>query len=269
MTPAELTLWTQIQAFQIDKSPAAFSFTDRVGRENGWSKRYALRVIEEYKKFIFLCCVSGTGVTPSDAVDQVWHLHLTFTQSYWVDFCRHTLGRDIHHNPTKGGASEAQKFDGFYDRSRQLYTDTFGHNPPDDIWPPNNVRFSDIDFQRVNLNRYWLVPKPGNRPKKQFMLLVVVVTAAVFIQSTGAFIGLALLGLFGFIYLLTRLSKLQINAPDRKPTDGSDGGNSGCSTTDSGHHGDADSGHDNSSDSGHSGCSGCSGSGCSGCGGGD
>jgi hypothetical protein len=43
-------------------------------RANGWSRPFALRAIEEYRKFVFLALVADHQVTPSDQVDQVWHL---------------------------------------------------------------------------------------------------------------------------------------------------------------------------------------------------
>jgi hypothetical protein len=92
-----------------------------------------VRVIEEYKKFIFLCFITQSGVTPSDAVDQAWHLHLTFTRSYWIDLCRDTLQTEIHHNPTMGGAKEGAKYDDYYTDTRQLYTEKFNIDPPADI----------------------------------------------------------------------------------------------------------------------------------------
>ncbi|GAA4338966.1 hypothetical protein GCM10023149_49350 [Mucilaginibacter gynuensis] len=102
MNATETSLWQKIQSFQLDQPDADFSFSARLARENGWTAAYTHRVINEYKKFIFLCCVSEQGVTPSDPVDQAWHLHLTVTRSYWIDLCRDTLGSEIHHNPTKG-----------------------------------------------------------------------------------------------------------------------------------------------------------------------
>src|SRR5687767_6908346 len=114
MLPEEHALWDRIRHFQLDDPSIAFPFSKRLARENGWSFDYTLRVIEEYRKFLFLCCVSEKGVTPSDPVDQAWHLHLTYTRSYWVDLCRNTLQKEIHHHPTKGGPAEAQKFDGLY-----------------------------------------------------------------------------------------------------------------------------------------------------------
>lgn len=118
MTDKEMELFEKIQAFELDDNSASFKFSERLARENGWSKTYTHRVIDEYKKFIFLCCISDSGVTPSDPVDQAWHLHLTFTKSYWIDFCQNTLGQQIHHNPTKGGDNEREKFKNFYETSK-------------------------------------------------------------------------------------------------------------------------------------------------------
>jgi len=53
MTPEENQLWNRIQLFKIDNETDAFQFSDRLVRENGWTKSYALRVIEEYKRFVF------------------------------------------------------------------------------------------------------------------------------------------------------------------------------------------------------------------------
>src|SRR5689334_22236102 len=119
MNSTELNLWTKINDFRLDKPGDQFAFSNRVARENGWSKKYTLRVIDEYKKFIYLCCVSEDAVTPSDAVDQVWHLHLTYTKCYWIEFCQETLGKSIHHHPTKGGNEEAKKFNDYYSRLRE------------------------------------------------------------------------------------------------------------------------------------------------------
>jgi ABC-type nitrate/sulfonate/bicarbonate transport system substrate-binding protein len=47
-------LWNRIRHFELDDPAAAFSFTDRLARENGWPLEYALRAVLEYKKFMFL-----------------------------------------------------------------------------------------------------------------------------------------------------------------------------------------------------------------------
>jgi len=276
MIPEQELLWQNIQNYSIDKPGVGFKFSDRLARENGWPRNYALRVIEEYKKFIFLCCITPGGVTPSDPVDQAWHLHLTFTQSYWNDLCRDTLGQQIHHNPTKGGQAEAIKFDGYYTHTHQLYTQTFGTIPPADIWHNNKTRFTDINFRRVNVGRYWLLPKPRSI-SQVVILLMLIVAAGLFIQASETSIALAIMiGVIGLVVVAVYKGGHDYSDEDRK---NNNDGNSGCGgDTDSGPHGDH-SGHDGSHDhggshgcGGHSGCgsgcSGCSSSGCSGCGGG-
>ena len=159
MTSDQLAQWQKVHAFEIDDPGSAFTFSDRLARENGWSMQYTLRAVREYKKFMFLLIVAEHPLTPSDQVDQVWHLHLLYTRSYWIEFCRNTLGREIHHEPTMGGAKEGAKFDNWYDRTKVTYKTFFDRDPPEDIWPSNKVRFSEINFQRVNLDRHWIIKK--------------------------------------------------------------------------------------------------------------
>lgn len=265
MTPQETQLWQNIRCFELDDPKVTFKFSDRLARDNGWSISYTHRVIHEYKKFIFLCCITKEGVTPSDAVDQAWHLHLTFTKSYWIDLCQNTLQRQIHHNPTKGGGNEAAKFNGFYTSSHQLYTDKFGMAPPADIWPDNETRFSDTNFKRININRNWIIPKPSISVKSiTYAMLVIVSTIS--IQASAAMIfPIVIMGIIAIAALTTNPDKEKERKNNGSGCGGGEGGcnhESGCNSHHGGHHGDGDSGCNSGGDSG------CS-SGCSGCGGGD
>lgn len=159
MEEEQKELWGKIQAFALDDPRAEMNFTDRLARENGWRLRYALRAVEEYRRFMLLLCLSPHPLTPSDQVDQVWHLHLLYTRSYWIDFCQDTLGRSIHHGPTAGGLEERQKFTNWYEQTKELYASVFGQAPPPDIWPDSRTRFGEVNFRRVNLARHWVFPK--------------------------------------------------------------------------------------------------------------
>lgn len=160
MTQDQQQLWKQIRDFDLNVRGASFSFTDRLARENDWSLAFSLRVVMEYKRFMLLICVADHPLTPSDEVDQAWHLHLLYTESYWKEFCEHTLGRSIQHGPTKGGQSERDKFNDWYTATKELYQSYFGKEPPSDIWPINKIRFSDTNYTRVNRHRNWVIPKP-------------------------------------------------------------------------------------------------------------
>ena len=158
MSVTEQELWDKILDFEIDDPESSFMFSDRLSRENDWSTEFALRAILEYKRFMFLVCISNQPQTPSDQVDQVWHLHLLYTQSYWIDFCKHILGKDIHHGPTKG-SEEKGHFKNLYQDTLNLYQLKFDEAPPKDIWPPESIRFGQINFTRVNRHTHWVIPK--------------------------------------------------------------------------------------------------------------
>lgn len=156
------TLLTKILAFDLDEPEAALPFTARLAREQGWTHVFAGRVAEEYKRFVALAMLSGHPVTPSEEVDQAWHLHMVYTESYWHRLCRDTLGRELHHQPTLGGAEEGGKFRDWYGKTLEGYRRIFGTEPPRDIWPSPGDRFADAGRGRwVNTADFWLVPKPA------------------------------------------------------------------------------------------------------------
>lgn len=152
-------LWQKIKDFELDDPDSSFMFSDRLARENNWTIDYSLRAIDEYKKFMYLLCVGGKPLTPSDQVDQVWHLHLLYTRSYWEDFCGEVLERKIHHGPTRGVEQRGQ-FTDQYQNLFDLYEQTFDQKPPSDIWPTEKVRFSELHFVRVNKHRKMVLPRP-------------------------------------------------------------------------------------------------------------
>lgn len=160
LNPEQAELYERLSAFRFDESDAVFPFVSRVERENGWSSAYAARVITEYRKFVFLALAAGHSVSPSDQVDQVWHLHLLYTRSYWDRFCRETLGRPLHHEPTKGGHDENDKFRASYAATLESYRRHFAEEAPSDIWPAADVRFGeDIHFERVNRRHFCIFSK--------------------------------------------------------------------------------------------------------------
>lgn len=151
----------KIEAFQLDEDGAALPFTSRLAREQAWTHAFAGRVAREYLRFIHLAMVAGHPVTPSEQVDQAWHLHLIYTRSYWQKLCRETLGRELHHGPTVGGQAEGEKFVNWYERTLASYQRVFRETPPADIWPASGERFEDAgDGRWIRAQRFWLIPRP-------------------------------------------------------------------------------------------------------------
>lgn len=190
MNEAAQTLYLRIQAYSLDAVGASLSFSRRLARENNWTKEYSQRVMDEYKKFILLAMVSGHEVSPSDSVDQAWHLHLTYTRDYWNEFCDEILGTPLHHNPTRGGQTEQQKYWQMYQRTLNSYDRLFKEKPPLDIWPSPEQRFGrDLHFVRVNTERYWIMPKPTwswLRKKRQTIQLPLLLLLSAVISGCAA-----------------------------------------------------------------------------------
>lgn len=133
-------LWRSLSTYEVGPVDADLPFTQRLARENGWSAAHAARVFEEYRRFLYLAVTASHPVTPSDAVDQAWHLHLAYTRDYWERLCPEVLGRSLHHGPTKGGRDEGSRFFEQYALTLRAYETAFGPAPAD-IWPGALRRF--------------------------------------------------------------------------------------------------------------------------------
>jgi hypothetical protein len=128
-------------------------FVQRVAMENCWDLKKAESGIDEYKKFMILAAISPTPVTPSDEVDQIWHLHIVHMKNY-SDFCK-ILGKDIIHGPTEGGEVEDARYLDQYQYTLKFYKETFSE-PPLEFWPSPTDRFNGI-FGRVNFNDHLVI----------------------------------------------------------------------------------------------------------------
>jgi uncharacterized protein (TIGR04222 family) len=188
MTDRQRELWERISQYEFDDPASEYPFTERLATENGWSLGYALRVVGEYRRFAFLAVVAGHPVSPSDPVDQAWHLHQLYSDSYWDDFNAEVLGKTLSHQPTKGGEEEADKFAQWYDKTRDSYRRFFGLQPPADIWPSGDTDESAKPyFTRVNHAENWVVGKGRVRAAALFVLVWAGTSAGLF--ATGSALG--------------------------------------------------------------------------------
>ncbi len=283
----ELGLWNKVASFEFDKPNISLTFAKRLAKENGISDQFANQIVEEYRKFIFLCCVSKGQIAPSHFVDQAWHLHLTYTRSYWVDLCTNTIKRDLHHNPTEGGKAEDAKFKNLYRDTLELYESCFSTAPPDAVWPAENGA-PEKGFDGIDKSKNWIIPKPNFAfPKQIGSLPIVAVIFLALLLGCTADVGsipliLVVIVIIAIVVAVFRKSRRTSGDNSSGCSSGCGGGSGGDSHShshsgegghagDSGHSGDggdsSDSGGDNSDSGG--GDSGCSSSGCSGgCGGG-
>lgn len=152
-------LWQALSAYEVGPLDADLPFNRRLARENGWTDAHAARVFEEYRRFLYLAVTAPHPVTPSDAVDQAWHLHLTYTRDYWGRLCPQVLGRALHHGPTKGGRTEGERFFEQYALTLRSYEAAFGP-APEDIWPDARRRLRvDPEARRVHPRDVLIIPR--------------------------------------------------------------------------------------------------------------
>ncbi len=155
-------LWWRIEGYSVDVPSVSLPFTLRLARDNGWTRFFAQNCVIEYQRFCYLAIVMENEATPSDQVDQVWHLHLQYTHEYWDVFCKDVLKRLLHHGPTKGGGNQRKHFRICYLNTLECYTNEFGAKPPADIWPDADIRFDAHEIsQRVNIGTNWIIPIPN------------------------------------------------------------------------------------------------------------
>jgi hypothetical protein len=252
-------LLLRLESFEIDMARVAFPFSARLARENGWSRGFARRVMDEYKRFVWLAMQAGHPVTPSEEVDEAWHLHMIYTRSYWEEMCGEILRKPLHHGPTAGGAAEEAKFTDWYDRTLDSYRHHFGAEPPTDIWPPSEKRFAARGVRKVDPASHWIVPKRlGGYAILGGALPLLAGCSGLLSLPWNADTTLSILILLFIVVLVVIALKRKGGGRDC----GSGCGSGGCST----------SSGCGASGCGSSGCSssGCSSSGCgsSGCGGG-
>ena len=110
-------------------------FWTKLLAQTGWSTDFARSAYVEYLRFILLVANCESRVVPSKIIDKVWHLHLTFTQSYWIDLCRNVLGKEIHHRPSSSTQIGVDEDFYAYRQTLTLYKMNFSQTPPDQFWP--------------------------------------------------------------------------------------------------------------------------------------
>lgn len=222
-------LLERLNTLRLGPADSSLPFERRLARENNWSDAYAARVCHEYRRFVFLCHHTGRPLTPSDAVDQAWHLHLCYSRSYWHRMCREVLGRPLHHEPTRGGEAEAAKFVDWYDATHQAYEAIFGEPAPSDIWPPSQARFaSAAAFRRVNTAEHWVISRAAVRRVARVCLLALLLTTLPGCVFSGELLGFFALLVGSALFLIVVTNSRKRGQGRRNDSGGGYGGCGGC-----------------------------------------
>lgn len=207
-------LFKKITDLPLDQGKTR-GFSSQLRQDYGWSRHYTQRAIEEYRRFLWIAATSGQEVTPSKVVDQIWHLHILHTRSYYDDLCRDMLGYVLHHNPGDGSAAD-ERFPENYRATLALYEAAFGP-PPADIWPRPHV-----PARRAPSSNRLAVVTAALVPATIFSTPVDAATAATGKSLAVTMIALAVI-VFGFMLSLMIYKSLRA-APRNSRKSSGDGG---------------------------------------------
>lgn len=129
-------LWEEIAALPLDRLEEEqipdYRFEMRLRDKLGWPDATVERVIAEYRRFLYLAALGAAS--PSEKIDEVWHMHLTYSRPYRIALCERVLGRPLDHMPS-GNREQGDFHARLYRETLSRYRETFGTEPPADIWP--------------------------------------------------------------------------------------------------------------------------------------
>lgn len=135
---------------QIQPAGSAARFESALAMLKGWNIRFAERVTDEYRRFLYLAAIAGVEVTPSQFIDEAWHLHLTLPH-YREILCGRILGRPLEHRPGTGTPEDDARCARQYEETLALYERVFEEPAPIDIWPrPAGPEESEEGWWEIN-----------------------------------------------------------------------------------------------------------------------
>lgn len=124
-------LWLKLNMMNAQGLQSFAPLAKAMEQQMGANTEMAQRVIEEYRKFLFLAMRAGHQVIPPGIINDVWMMHLQQAQNYWE-----TLGEMITERPVAQGldAKSFQSMSDAWAATLQSYEKIFGTSPPMDIW---------------------------------------------------------------------------------------------------------------------------------------
>jgi hypothetical protein len=124
-------LWLKLAGMNIQGAQAMAPYLQMLEKQMGWSAGMASRVVDEYRKFLFLALRAGHQVIPPGMFQDMWTSQMQTAQDMFAQ-----LGQVLGEKPA-GGGFDASAFKAATDPWKQTldsYEKLFGMAPPMDIW---------------------------------------------------------------------------------------------------------------------------------------
>ncbi|MEO0913544.1 MAG: hypothetical protein AAFY59_11225 [Pseudomonadota bacterium] len=134
-------LWFRLQGYPLGGLADGYLHSRAFAAETGWKPAYTEAVVEEYRKFLYLACVSDGAAMPPPDVDYLWSLHRERSRETYIEaLCVGVLDKLVKHPGTSGKLSKSA-FKRHFSATRKLYQEEFGEAPAPAVWG-GQTRFS-------------------------------------------------------------------------------------------------------------------------------
>jgi hypothetical protein len=140
-----LNITEEVKEFFGNEANHEKNFNAIVQEHLGCNQVLAQRLIIEYRRFIYLACISDEAM-PSNMIHKVCQIHAYFAKDY-TDFSK-KIGKKFickQSIDVVGSIYDEEDFSIIepYIKTMELYRREFGHNPPSDIWPTPVIHTED------------------------------------------------------------------------------------------------------------------------------
>lgn len=141
-------LWLKLMAMNMQGAAAFAPFMETVQKQMGMSRDLASRVIEEYRKFLFLAMRAGHQVMPPGAFGEAWMLQMQNAQDFWEK-----LGDTVGERPAPGESKTGPADP--WTETLKSYERIFGMKPPMDIWGAGSASANPWMQWGANMRKMW------------------------------------------------------------------------------------------------------------------
>ena len=123
--------------FNMDMSMIFFKMTDEeCAGELGllWDEEDAAFAINQYRQYLYLIRKYNKNISPTLAIDAVWHNHILDTRKYVQD-CQAIFGIYLHHYPYFGSRDDEDRehLEFAFENTKMLFKKEFGVDISEDI----------------------------------------------------------------------------------------------------------------------------------------
>lgn len=156
----QYTVWKLIDEFSFDEFEGGERFSHKLARTGNWTPGYTKDVIDEYKRFLFLCATQTEVLAPPIFVDMAWMMHIEeYPESFrqlTLLIPHHLIKRSNVLIPTfrqRYMTDNGPWFFNNYINTQKIYDKNFGTWPPANVWGSYEEEMYDYKPAHIDMGK--------------------------------------------------------------------------------------------------------------------